>query len=145
MTDSVSDAKEDRSPEKLGDLVVTKPLEVAAGINAIGETISNAYVKMGPVRATRGLLVLNQKGGIDCQSCAWPDPDEKRTVAEFCESGAKALADEGTTKRATRELFAKYSVAELAERDDMWLNDQGRLTEPMMLREGGTHYEPVSW
>src|SRR5213080_1250810 len=139
MTDSVSDAKEDRSPEKLGDLVVTKPLEVAAGINAIGETISNAYVKMGPVRATRGLLKLNQKGGIDCQSCAWPDPDEHRTVAEFCESGAKALADEATKAKVTPEFFAKYSVKELSEKSDYWLNQQGRLTHPMVLRNGSTH------
>ena len=74
----------DRSPEKLTDLHVTKPLKIAAGIHAIKETMTNAYAKMGTVHATRGLLRLsNQKGGIDCQSCAWPDPDEHRTIAEF--------------------------------------------------------------
>ena len=83
----------DRSPDTLGKLEVNKPEEVAAGKEAISETISNAFGKMGIIRGTRGLLKLNQKGGIDCQSCAWPDPDEHRTVAEFCESGAKALAD----------------------------------------------------
>ncbi len=135
----------DRSPEKLGDLHVTKPLETAAGMKAIGDAMSNVFGKMGVVRGTRGLLSLNQKGGIDCQSCAWPDPDERRTVAEFCESGAKALADEGTKKRITQEFFSKYSVAQLSEHDDFWLNDQGRLTAPMVLRKGSIHYEPISW
>jgi len=126
-------------------LRVSAPLTVAAGLRSIRATATSAYVKMGAARATRGLLALNQKGGIDCQSCAWPDPDGKRTVAEFCESGAKALADENTKKRITAEFFAKHSVADLWHHDDYWLNGQGRLTEPVLLRKGGTHYEPISW
>src|SRR5688572_21191056 len=126
------------------ELHVSKPLKVAAGGGSILESAKNALGKMGVVRGTRGLLKLNQKGGIDCQSCAWPDP-EKRTVAEFCESGAKALADEATTKRVTREFFAEHSIAELAEKDDYWLNSHGRLTEPVVLRKGATHYEPITW
>lgn len=124
---------------------VSEPLRAAAGLKSIKETATNAYVKMGPVRATRGLLALNQKGGIDCQSCAWPDPDEKRTFAEFCESGAKAFADEATTKKIGAEFFARHSVEELAAHDDYWLNDQGRLAEPLIRRQGSTHYEPISW
>ena len=127
------------------ELNVSKPLKVAAGGGAILESAKTALGKMGIVRGTRGLLRLNQQGGIDCQSCAWPDPDEKRTVAEFCESGAKALADEGTKKRITAEFFSQYSVAELASKDEFWLNSQGRLTEPVILRKGGTHYESISW
>ena len=100
---------------------------------------------MGVVRGTRGLLKLNQKGGIDCPSCAWPDPDDERTVAEFCESGAKALADEATKKKITAQFFAEHSIAELAAKDEYWLNSQGRLTEPVIKRKGGTHYEPISW
>jgi molybdopterin-dependent oxidoreductase alpha subunit len=106
--------------------------------------MKNALGKMGVVRGTRGLLSLNQKGGIDCQSCAWPDP-EKRTIAEFCESGAKALADEGTTLRITRDFFAEHSIADLAEKGDYWLNSQGRLTEPVVLRKGATNYTPIPW
>src|SRR5688572_6872587 len=127
------------------ELHVSKPRKVAGGGGAIIESGKNAFGKMGIVRGTRGLLKLNQQGGIDCQSCAWPDPDEKRTVAEFCESGAKALADEGTKKRITAEFFSQHSIADLAEKDEFWLNSQGRLTEPVILRKGGTHYEPVSW
>ena len=134
---------EDDDPEK--SLRVTKPSDTAAGFGAVKSTMSNAFGKMGVTRATRALLKLNQKGGIDCQSCAWPDPDTKRSITEFCESGAKALADEGTTKRITAEFFAEYSLAELAEKDDYWLNSQGRLTEPVVLRKGSTHYEPISW
>ncbi len=133
----------DKNPET--DLKVRKPSDTAAGLTSITETVKNAFGKMGVVRGTRGLLKLNQKGGIDCQSCAWPDPDNKRTIAEFCESGAKALADEGTTKRVTSDFFSRHSIAELSEKDDHWLNSQGRLTEPVVLRKGATHYEPISW
>ncbi|MEP6847595.1 MAG: FdhF/YdeP family oxidoreductase [Acidobacteriota bacterium] len=138
-------AKDDRSPEKLTDLHVTKPLTIAAGSKAITATMKQGFGKMGVVRGTRALLKLNQRGGIDCQSCAWPDPDKDRTIAEFCESGAKALADEATTKKIGAEFFAKYNIAELFEKEDQWLNAQGRLTEPLILRKGATHYTPISW
>ncbi len=113
-------------------------------MHAVTNALRHVFGKMGVVRGTRGMLNLNQKGGVDCQSCAWPDPDH-RSINEFCENGAKALADEGTTKRIGREFFAQHSVADLASQTDFWLNSQGRLTEPHVLREGGTHYEPVSW
>src|SRR5688500_2786859 len=132
-------------PKSKSDLHVTKPRKTAAGAAAIKESMSRAFGAMGVVRATRGLLSLNQKGGIDCQSCAWPDPDAKRSFAEFCESGAKALADEGTTKRITAEFFAEHSIADLAVKDDFWLNSQGRLTVPVVVRPGSTHYEAISW
>ncbi len=99
---------------------------------------------MGVVRGTRVMLQVNQKGGIDCVSCAWPDPDGHRAMAEFCENGAKAVADEATTKRITPEFFTKWSVTELSQQSDMWLNQQGRLTHPMLLRPGASHYEPIS-
>lgn len=99
---------------------------------------------MGLVRGTRGLMNLNQKGGIDCQSCAWPDPD-RRTINEFCENGAKALADEGTTRHIGREFFAENSVKQLSDQTDFWLGQQGRLTEPLVLRDGSEHYVPITW
>lgn len=131
-------------PENLGDLEVGEVSETAAGLKAITQSLKFAFGEMGVVRGTRTLLKLNQKGGIDCQSCAWADP-EHRTVAEFCENGAKALADEGTQKRVTSEFFAEYTVRELSEKSDQWLNAQGRLTEPMVLRKNSTNYEPISW
>lgn len=125
-------------------LKITPQPETSAGIHAVTNALRHVYGKMGFIRGTRGLLKLNQKGGIDCQSCAWPDP-EHRTINEFCENGAKALSDEATTAKIGREFFAEHSVEDLKARSDFWLNKQGRLTEPMILREGGTHYEPISW
>ena len=100
---------------------------------------------MGIGRGVRALLAVNQHDGFDCQSCAWPSPDGDRHLFEFCENGAKAVADEATTRRCDRDFFRTHAVAELAAQSDYWLNQQGRLTEPMVLRPGATHYEPIAW
>jgi molybdopterin-dependent oxidoreductase alpha subunit len=133
------------SPEDTGNIRLGKRSEIAAGMPAVVQTMRFTMREMGLVRGVDQLLRLNQKTGFDCQSCAWPSPDEHRHMAEFCENGVKAVADEATTKRITREFFAKHSVADLAAQTDHWLNQQGRLTEPMVLRPGATHYEPISW
>jgi molybdopterin-dependent oxidoreductase alpha subunit len=117
----------------------------AAGLKAVQKSLGISASEMGLVRGARALLALNQKNGFDCQSCAWPNPDEHRSTFEFCENGAKAVADEATTQRITPEFFAKYSVRDLAAQSDHWLNKQGRLTAPMVLRKGATHYEPIDW
>jgi molybdopterin-dependent oxidoreductase alpha subunit len=104
-----------------------------------------AFREMGVVQGTRTMLALNQKQGIDCPGCAWPEPDGERSHFEFCEEGAKHVADEATKKRVTPEFFQKWSVAELAQQSDLWLNQQGRITHPMILREGADHYEAVDW
>ena len=100
---------------------------------------------MGIGRGVRALLAVNQHDGFDCHSCAWPSPDGDRHLFEFCENGAKAVADEATTRRCDRDFFRTHAVAELAAQSDYWLNQQGRLTEPMVLRPGATHYEPIAW
>jgi molybdopterin-dependent oxidoreductase alpha subunit len=100
---------------------------------------------MGLVRGVRTLLKVNQAGGVDCPGCAWPEPDRERSHFEFCENGAKHVADEATTKRVTPEFFQQWSVAELLEQSDQWLNAQGRLTHPMLLHRDATHYEPIGW
>jgi molybdopterin-dependent oxidoreductase alpha subunit len=127
------------------ELTVTPPPATSAGVHAVTNALKHVFGKMGVVRGTRGLLNLNQKGGIDCQSCAWPDPEGRRTINEFCENGAKALADEGTKKKIGAEFFAEYSIEQLTNQTDFWLGQQGRLTEPLVLREGSEHYEPISW
>ena len=126
-------------------LEVTDPAETAAGLGAVVGTVRDVFGKMGLVRGTRGMLKINQAGGFDCPSCAWPDPEGRRTITEFCESGAKAMADEATKKRIEAGFFEQHSVDELARQSGQWLNDQGRLTEPVILREGSKHYEPISW
>ncbi len=108
--------------------------------------MKRAVEQMGVRRTAQTLLRLNQVEGFDCQGCAWPDPDpEHRHTAEFCENGAKAVTEEATLRRVGGRFFAEHSLADLAEKTDYWLGQQGRITEPMVLREGGTHYEPVSW
>jgi molybdopterin-dependent oxidoreductase alpha subunit len=116
----------------------------AAGVAAVTKT-AHLVGGMGLARGVRALLEVNQANGFDCQSCAWPSPDEHRHVFEFCENGAKAVADEATPLRVTREFFAQHSVAALAAESDYWLNAQGRLAEPVVLRPGATHYAPISW
>ena len=134
----------DQIPEALQVKVTAIP-KVATGIPAILHSLAYGLSEMGPLRMTRAWLAVNQKTGFDCPSCAWADPDGNRHPFEFCENGAKAMADEATTSRITPEFFAKYSIAELGEQSDYWLNRQGRLTSPMILRPGDTHYSPVSW
>jgi molybdopterin-dependent oxidoreductase alpha subunit len=121
------------------------PSAAAAGLAAVAKTAAYGLLDAGVVRGARLLLEVNQKDGFDCQSCAWPSPDGQRHTFEFCENGAKAVADEATPKRIDREFFVRHSVADLLAQSDYWLNRQGRLTEPMVLRPGATHYVPISW
>ncbi|MFJ6388665.1 FdhF/YdeP family oxidoreductase [Streptomyces sp. NPDC091972] len=123
---------------------VTEPKHAAAGLPAVGHTLRIARQQMGVKRTALTLLRVNQKDGFDCPGCAWPEP-EHRHSAEFCENGAKAVAEEATLRRVTPEFFAAHPVADLATRSGYWLGQQGRLTHPMYVPEGGTHYEPVTW
>ncbi|WP_037572902.1 FdhF/YdeP family oxidoreductase [Phaeacidiphilus oryzae] len=123
---------------------VSEPHHAAAGIPALVHTTKIAAAQMGLPRATRTLLKLNQFDGFDCPGCAWPEPDHTHT-AEFCENGAKAVAEEATLRKVTPAFFAEHSVEELAGRSGYWLGQQGRLTHPMLLEEGATHYRQVSW
>ncbi|MFF8270886.1 FdhF/YdeP family oxidoreductase [Streptomyces sp. NPDC016562] len=123
---------------------VAPPQHAAAGLPAIGHTLRIAQQQMGLARTARTLLKVNQKDGFDCPGCAWPEGD-KRHTAEFCENGAKAVAEEATLRRVTPEFFAAHPLADLAARSGYWLGQQGRITEPMYLPEGGDRYEAVSW
>ena len=131
--------------EDLAKIEITEPATSAAGIGGVVASFRHAYTEMGIRRSLRTLTSINQKDGYDCQSCAWPDPDGARHVAEFCENGAKATAWEATTRRATPELFAQHSLAELSALSDHALGELGRLTTPMILRRGASHYEPIDW
>ncbi len=122
-----------------------KPKKRAAGLPAVVESLKQVFGKDGVARGTKALRDLNQAGGFDCPSCAWPDPDGHRSFAEFCENGAKAVASEAMKRTIGREFFAKHSVADLLDQSDAWHDEQGRLAEPMVLWEGASHYEPISW
>src|SRR5215211_4803215 len=119
--------------------------EVSGGLAAVWAATRHIVREAGMVRGARTLLKVNQKDGFDCPGCAWPDPDGERAHAEFCENGAKAVAEEATTRRVTPDFFHEWSVADLSQKSDFWLGKQGRLTHPVVLRRGATHYEEIGW
>lgn len=123
---------------------VTRPKKVAVGVPAVLHALQIANDQMGVARSVQTLMRVNQKDGFDCPGCAWPE-ENKRHMAEFCENGAKAVAEEATLRRIGPEFFAAHSVDDLRGHDDWWLGQQGRLTHPMILDEGATHYRLMSW
>ena len=126
--------------------VVGRESHAAAGPTAVAVAMKRALEQMGATRTARTLLRLNQDKGFDCPGCAWPDPAPgERHVAEFCENGAKAVTEEATRGRVDRRFFAEHPLAELEDKTDYWLGQQGRIVEPMVKRAGATHYEPISW
>lgn len=127
------------------DLSVSPPKDQAAGVTAVAVALERAVEEMGVLRTARTLARVNQRHGFDCPGCAWPEPTGHRRPAEFCENGAKAVAEEATLRTVTPEFFATHSVAELAGKSGYWLGQQGRLTHPMVLRPGDTHYSPIAW
>lgn len=134
------------NPEEFLAIKLTEPKETAAGIPAVISSVKHVFSEMGPIRGFKALAKLNQKDGFDCPGCAWPDPDDERSpIAEYCENGAKAIAEEATTKALWADFFAKNSVAELSQLDDFRIGKKGRVAEPMYLPKGATHYEPISW
>ncbi|WP_280472895.1 FdhF/YdeP family oxidoreductase [Nocardia asiatica] len=127
------------------ELTVTPPEKQAAGVTAVGVALKRSVEEMGVIRTARTLARVNQVHGFDCPGCAWPEPSGHRRPAEFCENGAKAVAEEATLRTVTPEFFAAHSIAELSDKSGYWLGQQGRLTHPMVLRPGDTHYSPIAW
>ena len=120
------------------------PVDHAVGMPAVLSSMDKGLRQMGPLRTARTLLALNQRDGFDCPSCAWPDPAHRHT-AEFCENGAKAVAEEATLARATPEVMGRWTVAELLERSDHWIGKLGRLTEPLYIGPGEDRYRAIGW
>lgn len=134
------------NPFKLLDLRITPPKTWAAGVPAVIAAMKDLVEEKTFFRGNLALLKMNQFKGFDCPSCAWPDPDDERSpIAEYCENGAKALAEEATSKKLTAAFFKENSVVDLAKLDDYRIGKLGRLTEPMYLPEGATHYQPINW
>jgi len=116
----------------------------AGGWGAL-RSVTNALLKQDiPLKGAKTLLSANQPDGFDCPGCAWPDRNHASTF-EFCENGVKAVASEATARRAGPALFARNTVAELARQSDFWLEDQGRLTHPMVYDAASDKYQPIAW
>ncbi|GAB3053047.1 FdhF/YdeP family oxidoreductase [Sediminivirga luteola] len=126
-------------------LKVTGPKGSAAGLTAVRVALSRNVEQAGPSRTLRSLARLNQRNGMDCPGCAWPDPLGRRSPAEFCENGAKAVAEEATQRVADPDWWAAHPIAELESRTEYWLGQAGRITHPMILRPGDDRYRPVPW
>ena len=130
----------ENSPPQTG-----KTSSSAAGATAILSSLKHGFSRSGISGSFRSFSKVNKFGGFDCPGCAWPDPDDHRTIAEFCENGAKAVADEATKKKITSDFFLENSVVDLSKMSDEWLNSVGRLTQPMILHQDSVNYEPISW
>ncbi|MFD7445408.1 FdhF/YdeP family oxidoreductase [Streptomyces sp. NPDC059909] len=127
-------------------LEVTPPKTWATGLPAVTHAIQYSLGQTSVRRTALTLLNINQTKGFDCPGCAWPEPAPgQRHMNEYCENGAKHIADEATSRRVSADFFRRHSIPELAEKSDYWLNQQGRLTEPMVKRPGSDHYEPIGW
>ena len=136
----------EQPPEKLTGIQLTKVPETSVGIKAILSALTHVKSEVGIVKGISLLKNLNQKNGFDCPGCAWPDPDEKRAfLAEYCENGAKAVAEEATKNKVTPLFFATNSIQELSELSDYEIGKSGRITHPMYLPEGKNNYEEISW
>jgi len=127
------------------NLVVKKPKTSAAGLEAVVVALDRGIAQAGVARTARSLLRLNQRNGTDCPGCAWPESQGHRKTAEFCENGAKAVAEESTLRTVTPAFWAEHSIDELSEKTEYWLGNQGRITHPVVIRPGDTHYSQISW
>ncbi len=127
------------------NVISTGAKDEAAGVKAVLVSMQRGFEQMGPLRTTAALTKLNQRHGFDCPGCAWPEEHGGRKLAEFCENGAKAVAEEATKRVVTPEFFARHTIAELETKPEYWLSQQGRLAQPMVLAPGESHYRPIEW
>ncbi|MGK7390658.1 MAG: FdhF/YdeP family oxidoreductase [Candidatus Cyclobacteriaceae bacterium M2_1C_046] len=132
-------------PEEHGKYKIKDPKKGAGGMGAVTYAMRHVYGQVGVIKGTKALLGLNQFKGYDCPGCAWPDPDDERAVVEFCENGAKAVAEEATKEKVDADFFRKHSVQEISSWSDYKIGKSGRIFEPVILREGSDHYEPLAW
>lgn len=132
--------------EELTGLKLSTPKTTATGPKAVSVALSHIMEETGVVKGLSALNKMNQFDGFDCPGCAWPDPGDHRSkLGEYCENGAKALAEEATNKRVTPDFFARYSTSELAKMSDYEIGKSGRITHPMIIRQGEDHYMPTTW
>lgn len=133
-------------PERFTGIKIVNPKDKAAGIPSVLTALRHAGKYMAPTDAAKVMFRLNQKGGIDCPGCAWPDPEDERSkLGEYCENGVKAIAEEAQRRTIGREFFVQYSIAEMLQWNDFEIGKKGRLAEPMVLPEGSSYYEPITW
>ena len=124
---------------------INEQQNTAGGFTAVISSLQHMIKSVGLADSLSTLSKLNQQNGYDCPGCAWPDPDQKRSWAEFCENGAKAIAEEATRRKCDEEFFAKHSINEMREWSDYEIGKSGRITQPMIVKSGVAHYKPIEW
>ncbi|MGB3469014.1 MAG: molybdopterin-dependent oxidoreductase, partial [Cyclobacteriaceae bacterium] len=128
-----------------GNIKIKKPVDYAAGLLGVKVAVEHTFREMGVSRSMLALNYMNKKDGFDCPGCAWPDPEKRSKLGEYCENGAKALSEEATTDVLHQDFFSKYTVEEMSGWTDYEIGKSGRITTPMLLKPGSSHYEAVSW
>jgi molybdopterin-dependent oxidoreductase alpha subunit len=124
---------------------LSDPKKSAGGIDAVLHSADHIIREVGLVEGIRVMKQINQMDGFDCPGCAWPDPDHDRSVVEFCENGAKAVAEEATTEKCDDDFFKTNAVSSMLSWTDYEIGKSGRIIHPMILNEGSDHYERISW
>ncbi len=133
------------NPVKFRRIRLAAPKTTAAGLPAVIAALKHVWNEMSVARGLKALAALNQNNGYDCPGCAWPDPDHRSKVAEYCENGAKAISEEATERVLFGDFFAKHSLTALSGMDDYDLGKKGRIGEPLYKPAGAEHYQPITW
>ncbi|OCQ94334.1 oxidoreductase [Oscillatoriales cyanobacterium USR001] len=86
-----------------------------------------------------------------CLSCSWGAGGQKGGFTneggenlQRCMKSVEAIASEIQPPIPTN-IFAQHNINELQELTSMAADRLGRLSFPMILRAGKTHYEPIAW
>lgn len=130
---------QEKRPDGIG--TYTSPAGGWGALKAVARTLKHQQIV---AQGATTLLKANQPEGFDCPGCAWPDPKHTSSF-EFCENGAKAITWESTSKRVEPSFFAEHPVSELWTWTDHKLEDQGRLTHPLIYDHDTDRYKSIEW
>jgi molybdopterin-dependent oxidoreductase alpha subunit len=128
----------------MSDAKIERYTGPAGGWGALKSVAHQLRIHGIAVKGAKTLLATNQPDGFDCPGCAWPDR-EHHSSFQFCENGVKAVAAEATASRATPEVLGAHTVSWLAQQSDHFLEDLGRLTEPMVYDAASDRYQRTTW
>ncbi|WPR73851.1 FdhF/YdeP family oxidoreductase [Algoriphagus sp. NG3] len=134
-----------QSSIKFTGIDLKTPATYAAGLMGVKVALEHTFKEMGAIRALKTLSHMNQPEGFDCPGCAWPDPEKRSKIGEYCENGAKALAEEATNLTVDNAFFSNFSVQEISSWSDYKIGKSGRLVSPMILKPDSNHYEETTW
>ncbi len=86
-----------------------------------------------------------------CLSCAWGTGGQKggfvNEAGEYLQRCAKSVEAISAELQSgiDRDFFSKYTIEDLQKLDSQQCDRLGRLTYPIILRKGSSHYQRISW